>query len=104
MCNNVMLVEVVLMKLCHYSCLNCPIRVETISCKVPLIPKGHAFSTQFSDLDSGTLVHVNDSINVTCNGGYYIRGSSPTMKCQEDGNWTTIPKCTSEFMMIQTLQ
>ena len=48
------------------------------------------------DLESGRdRTKYGDSLQVSCNTGYYVDGPSVTT-CQTNGTWTLLPTCKGE--------
>ena len=58
-----------------------------------LLPSATVPSTGQLDLESGRdRTKHGDSLQVSCNTGYYLDGLSVTT-CQTNGTWTQLPSC-----------
>ena len=56
------------------------------------------------DIDDGHIPRqlynttFDSEVKYSCNGLAYFMVGSPTIRCSEDGSWSTIPQCHSMYI------
>ena len=82
--------------------LTMQILIPAVKCEIPLIPYGSVMDIQ-SDLSTGLLstglyLYPGNTLNVSCDPGYFARQNLTTALCLSNGSWTELPSCKRTYV------